>query len=178
MNNGRDEAFSKLLEIILNQVLMVQSSEQLGAAPYERTEDCTAYRNGFRERALTTRVGTLTLRVPRHRNGEFSTSIFERYQRSEQALVLAMIESEESWGEFFSELKERGLKSVGLVTSDDHKGLVKAIRKHFQGTGWQRCQTHFSRNVLDKTPNKHQSEVKQCLSSIYNSKNLEEARRL
>ena len=90
--DGRDDAFSKLLETILNQVLMEQSSEQLGAAPYERTEQRTAYRNGFRERELTTRIGTITLRVPRHRNGEFSTSMFERYQRSEQALVLAMIE--------------------------------------------------------------------------------------
>ena len=90
--DGRDDAFSKLLETILNQVLLAQSAEQLGAGPYERTEDRTAYRNGFRERGLTTRVGTITLNVPRHRNGEFSTSMFKRYQRSEQALVLAMIE--------------------------------------------------------------------------------------
>ncbi|MGI6562992.1 MAG: transposase [Clostridia bacterium] len=39
-----------------------------------------------------------------------------------------------------------------LVTSDDHKGLVNAVRRHFQGAGWQRCQTHFSRNILDHTP--------------------------
>lgn len=67
---------------------------------------------------------------------------------------------------------------MGLVTSDDHKGLIKAIRKHFQGTAWQRCQTHFSRNVLDKTPKRHQAEVEQSLHNIYNAKNLEEARRL
>jgi len=41
---------------------------------------------------MTTRVGTLTLRVPRHRNGQFSTDLFARYQRSEQALMLAMME--------------------------------------------------------------------------------------
>ena len=41
---------------------------------------------------MTTRVGTLTLRIPRHRNGQFSTELFARYQRSEQALVLAMME--------------------------------------------------------------------------------------
>jgi putative transposase len=41
---------------------------------------------------MTTRVGTLTLRVPRHRNGKFSTELFARYQRSEQALLLAMME--------------------------------------------------------------------------------------
>ncbi len=92
LSNGRDEAFSKLLEEIFNQVLLAQSTEQIGAKPYERTEERTAYRNGFRDRQMTTRVGTLTLRVPRHRNGQFSTEIFARYQRSEQALVLAMME--------------------------------------------------------------------------------------
>jgi len=90
--NGKDDAFAKLLSAILNQVLEAQSAEQLGANPYERTEERTAYRNGFRERDLTTRVGTITLRIPRHRGGDFSTSMFERYQRSEQALMLAMME--------------------------------------------------------------------------------------
>jgi transposase-like protein len=80
------------LEEIFNQVLLDQSTEQLGTAPYERTEGRTAYRNGTRERQLTTRVGTLTLKVPRHRNGQFSTELFMRYQRSEQALMLAMLE--------------------------------------------------------------------------------------
>jgi len=83
---------SKLLETILNQVLLTQSSKQLGAALYERTEDRAAYRNGFRDKGPTYRIGTITLRVPRHRNGDFSTSMIERYKRSEQALVLAMIE--------------------------------------------------------------------------------------
>jgi putative transposase len=62
LSNGRDEAFSKLLEEIFNQVLLSQSTEQIGAQPYERTEGRTAYRNGFRDRQLTTRVGALTLR--------------------------------------------------------------------------------------------------------------------
>jgi putative transposase len=92
VSNGRDEAFAKLLEEIFNQVLLAQSTEQLCAAPYERTENRTAYRNGTYDRSLTTRVGTLELHIPRHRYGEFSTELFERYQRSEQALILAMME--------------------------------------------------------------------------------------
>ena len=92
LSNGKDAAFSKLLEEIFNQILLAQSTEQIGAEPYERTEERTAYRNGFRDRQITTRVGTLTLRVPRHRNGQFSTELFARYQRSEQALMLAMME--------------------------------------------------------------------------------------
>ena len=85
-------------------------------------------------------------------------------------------ESYEIWSSFFSELKEQGLHGVDLVTSDQHKGLVKAIRKQFEGASWQRCQTHFSRNVLDKVRKKTQREVKLRLKDIYNSPELEEAR--
>lgn len=273
VSNGRDEAFAKLLEEIFNQVLLAQSTEQLCAAPYERTENRTAYRNGTYDRSLTTRVGTLELHIPRHRYGEFSTELFERYQRSEQALILAMMEmvvngvstrkveliteelcgkkfskstvsalckkldplvhdfrtrpldshypfvlvdaiylkvrvdnrvqsrgllvaigvneegyreiigfqvanteSETSWGEFFESLKERGLKDVHLVTSDNHKGLVNAVQKHFQGATWQRCQTHFSRNMLDQTPKTLQPKLKEELRQLYEAVNLESAK--
>ncbi len=54
--DSQDQTFSKLLGTILNQVLVAQSTEQLGAEPYERSEDRTAYRNGFRERDLTTHI--------------------------------------------------------------------------------------------------------------------------
>jgi len=91
-SNGRDQAFAKLLEEIFNQVLLAQSSDQIGAERYERTDERTAYRNGTRDRELITRVGTLTLKIPRLRDGQFSTDMFERYQRSEQALVVAMME--------------------------------------------------------------------------------------
>ncbi|MCG8529926.1 MAG: IS256 family transposase [Desulfovibrionales bacterium] len=84
--------FAKLLETVLNQILNAQAEDQIGAAPYERTEGRVAYRNGYRTRQLYTRVGQLTLRVPQFRDGQFSTEIFARYQRSEQALVLSMME--------------------------------------------------------------------------------------
>ena len=73
-------------------MLQAQATEQLHAEPYERTEDRQGYRNGTYPHQLTTRVGTITLRVPRIRNGKFSTELFARYQRSEQALVLALME--------------------------------------------------------------------------------------
>ena len=273
--DGKDDAFAKLLEMILNQVLEAQSTEQIGAARYERSDGRTAHSNCFTERDMTTRIGTITLRVPRHRGGgEFSTTLFERYQRSEQALLLAMMEmvvngvstrkielvteelcgrsfsrsmvsdlcrrldpvvdafrsrplddshpflivdaiylkvrdgervrnrsmliavgvaeggrreilgfkladseSESSWGEFFSELKDRGLKGVDHVTSDDHKGLVKAVRRHFQGASWHRCQTHFSRNVLARAPKRHQPGLGLRLKRMYDAPTLEDARR-
>lgn len=53
---------------------------------------CYDYRNGTNFRSLTTRVGTLTLRIPRLRNGKFTTDLFNWYPRSEQALVLALME--------------------------------------------------------------------------------------
>ena len=87
-----DKGISQLLEQVLNQVLHAQASEQLHAEPYERSDDRQGYRNGTRPHPLTTRVGALTLRVPRLRNGNFSTELFARYQRSEQALLLALVE--------------------------------------------------------------------------------------
>jgi putative transposase len=92
IGNSRDAGIAALLETVLNQVLKAQSTDQLGAEKYERNEERTALRNGSYKRSLTTRVGKLTLRVPRHRDGSFSTELFARYQRSEQALVLSLME--------------------------------------------------------------------------------------
>lgn len=272
-SDGPDEAFSKLLASILNQVLDAQSTDQIGAKRYERNQDRKAYRNGIRERQMTTRIGTIILEVPRHRQGHFETDLFDRYQRSEQALILAMIEmvingvstrkiqavteelcgqsfskstvsvlckrldpiieafsnrpllkhypfviidalylkawegarvrskglliaqgiskdghreilgfqisdseSEISWNEFFQSLKKRGLENVDLVVSDNQKGLVKAVRKCFQNATWQRCQTHFSRNVLDKTPKRLQPKIREFLRLMYDSPDIESAR--
>ena len=86
------DALVPLLETILNQVLEALATETIGAQKYERTEERKAYRNGSRERSLKTRIGTITLDVPRLRSGEFSHELFERYQRAEQALVLTMME--------------------------------------------------------------------------------------
>ncbi len=89
---GADSQLAPLVEAILNQVLDAQVSEQLGAARYERTDERQGYRNGYKPRQLSTRVGTLTLRVPQVREGTFSTELFARYQRSEQALILTLME--------------------------------------------------------------------------------------
>lgn len=270
----RDEAVARLIEQVLNQVLQAQVTEQLKAAPYERTEERQGYRNGTLPHTLTTRVGTLTLRVPRLRNGQFSTDLFMRYQRSEQALVLALMEmvvngvstrkvakiteelcgtefskstvsdlckrldpivhawnnrnlrehtypflivdamvlkireegrvrsrsvmiatgineegyreilglmlgdseSEASWTEFFSWLKSRDLRGVDIVVSDSHSGLVNAVKAQFQGCTWQRCQTHFMRNLLDATPKSLQGDVYGRVRAILDAPDLKTAR--
>lgn len=89
---GDGEGLKRLLESALNQVLEAELTEHIGAERYERREGRTTQRNGFRERTLYTRVGPLTLRVPQTRDGSFCTEIFARYQRSEQAFVLALME--------------------------------------------------------------------------------------
>lgn len=263
-----------LLEQVLNEVLEAQVTEALGAERHERTAERRGYRNGYRPRTIYTRVGALRLRKPQVRDGEFSTELFSRYQRSEQALVLAMMEavingvstrkmariteqlcgtsfskstvsalcqrldplveawrhrplgcfpfvivdalmiriryehrvvsysvliavgvsaeghreligfqigdseSEATWSELFEHLKGRGLRGVDLIVSDDHAGLVKAAQRHFQGACWQRCQTHFIKNILDATPSALKAELKLRLREIFDAKTSDSARRL
>ena len=90
--DDRGEAFKKILETSLNKILQAESAEQLKAEPYERSEERTDSRNGSRDRDLNTRVGGITLQVPRHRNVPFRTLIFDNYSRSEAALVAGMAE--------------------------------------------------------------------------------------
>ncbi|MGH3369384.1 MAG: IS256 family transposase, partial [Nocardioidaceae bacterium] len=63
------------------------------------------------------------------------------------------------WLAFLRGLVARGLSGVQLVTSDAHPGLVDAIRSTLPGTGWQRCRTHFLRNLLTKVPKSAQPMV-------------------
>jgi putative transposase len=76
----------------LEAALEAEMTEALGAEKSERTEGRLGYRSGYYQRSLITRVGTLELRVPQDRGGRFSTELFERYQRSEKALVGALAE--------------------------------------------------------------------------------------
>lgn len=82
-----DQGIALLVEEPLNQVLGAQMNDHLQAKPYEPTDRCRGYRNDYRPRRLTPRVGTLILRVPRARDGSFLTDLFRCYQHSEQALV-------------------------------------------------------------------------------------------
>ena len=87
-----DDGIRRLLETVVQRVLDEELTAFLGAESHERTAARQGYRNGYKPRQLKTRVGTLELLVPKDREGRFRTELFERYQRSEKALVLAMIE--------------------------------------------------------------------------------------
>jgi putative transposase len=79
-----------LVGLVVQEVLEAEMSEVLGAQKGERTGGRMGYRSGYYVRNLVTRVGRLELRVPQDRQGRFSTQLFERYQRSEKALVAAL----------------------------------------------------------------------------------------
>lgn len=271
-----DRGLANLLEAVLNQVLEGQATEQLKAEPYQRTEERTGYRNGSRDRPLVTRVGSITLEIPQFRKGKLDTNLFERYQRSERALIATLVEmvvngvstrkiekitrelcgvgiskstvsamvktldpvvrewrerpldkgpypflmvdaivikirkggrvwnhsaliavgvnsegmreilgfmladseKEDSWREFFKSLKARGLSGVDLVVSDDHGGLVNAVAVEFQGASWQRCQTHFTKNILDACPRALKHELHSRLRLMFEAPDMDTAREL
>ncbi len=87
-----DDRLRQLLEAMLNQLLQAEMTEHVQAAPNERTDNRRGYRNGHYQRQLTTRVGTLELEVPRDREGRFQSELFDRFQRSEKALVLSFMD--------------------------------------------------------------------------------------
>ena len=275
LSSNRDDAFKKLLQDSLNSILQAESTEQLKAEKYERSEERTDSRNGTRERQLTTRLGKIELVVPRHRDVPFKSLIFDNYQRSEAALVASMAEmviagvstrkvakvvetlcgtsysksmvsevckdldaavnefrnrpltnsypfvlfdatyfkvrndhrivskafmvayatnpdgtreiigfdlfdneTNDTWFMFIESLRKRGLHGVRVITSDAHQGILYAIKKVFPAVPWQRCQTHFSRNIMDKTPKKYQKGLHSELFEMYNASSLEEARKI
>ena len=263
-----------LLQSMLQKILNTQFTQHMGVEKYERGESRSGYRNGSYQRTLTTRVGRVTIRVCRDREGNFQPLLFERYQRSEKAFVLGIAEmyfqgvstrkvtevfeelcgtsisksqvsalsqdldvvfdawrkrpleqgykyvivdarvqkirengrvvstanliavgiseegyrevigcavadseSEETWGQFFRGLQERGLRGVKLVVSDDHKGLTNALEKYFQGVPWQRCQVHFMRNLLTHLGKANSSVYMGLLQDVFASRTMEEAQK-
>lgn len=273
LSEDRDEAFRKILQNSLNSILKAESKEQLQADPYERADERTDSRNGFRTRDLKTRIGKITLNVPRHRNQPFKTLVFENYSRSEAALVTAMAEmvvngvstrkvtnivetlcgssisksavsdvckdldqevmkfrnrpiedrhpfltvdatyfkvrennrvvskalmiaysvnergkreilgfsayrneSKETWTDFLTGLKKRGLSGVLMITSDAHEGIRYAVTKVFPNVPWQRCQFHFAKNISEKAPKKYQAGLRSELTEMFNCRTVKEAR--
>lgn len=275
LSSSRGDAFKQLLEDSLNAILKAESTEQLKAEKYERSEERTDSRNGTRERQLITRLGKIELTVPRHRDVPFRSLIFDNYKRSEAALVSSMAEmviagvstrkvakvvetlcgtsysksmvsevckeldvvvnqfrnrpltdpypfilidatyfkvrndhrivskalmvacatntdgkrevigfdlfdneTNNTWFMFIESLRKRGLHGVKVITSDAHPGIIYAIKKIFPEVPWQRCQTHFSRNILDKTPSKYQKGLHTELNEMYNAKDITLARKI
>ena len=76
-------------------------------------------------------------------------------------------ENETFWREFLTSLTDRGLDGVRLVVSDAHAGLVKAIRRCFQGASWQRCRVHAMRNLLAAASHRHRQVIAALIRTVF-----------
>ncbi|WP_204524663.1 transposase, partial [Litchfieldia alkalitelluris] len=81
INSDIEAVIKSAIVLVLNNVMEKERDDYLNVAAYERSADRRDYRNGYYERELLLNVGKVTLKVPRTRNGEFSTSVFEKYAR-------------------------------------------------------------------------------------------------
>ena len=92
MNSNVDTVIKSAVVLILNEYMEKERDNFLQVSSYERSSERRDYRNGYYERELTMSIGKITLKVPRTRTGEFSPTVFEKYARCDQALVLSMLE--------------------------------------------------------------------------------------
>ena len=122
--NGKD-ALRHLLQAVVQEVLEEEMTAFLRAQPYERSDGRRGWRNGYKPRTLKTRVGALELMVPKDREGNFQTELFERYQRSEKALVLAIVEM------YLKGVSTRKVKSIteALCGLDISRSQVSSLTK-------------------------------------------------
>ncbi|GAB2680009.1 IS256 family transposase [Kribbella swartbergensis] len=90
--NQSPDGLREIVRAVMQEMLEAEMTDALQAEKGERTSVRLGYRSGYYSRTLVTRVGKLELRVPQDRDGRFSTELFERYQRSEQALVATLAE--------------------------------------------------------------------------------------
>ena len=86
-----------------------------------------------------------------------------------ESLGLDVVTSEDgaAWLAYMRSLVARGLNGVKLVSSDAHPGLVDAIAATLPGAAWQRCRTHFMRNLLTRVPKSAQSFVATMVRTIF-----------
>jgi len=91
------------------------------------------------------------------------------------AVAVVDTESEATYHQVFRDLKARGLSGVRLVTSDAHKGLKAAIDRHFQGASWQRCQVHFTRDLVSMVGAGRRGELAAGLREIFAATTREQA---
>lgn len=126
----QDTDFLKpMVQFVVQEVLEAEMSEAVGAEKGERTEGRQGYRSGYYRRSLVTRVGKIELRVPQDRAGRFSTEVFERYQRSEKALVSALTEM------YLQGVSTRKVKAISeeLCGQEFSASTISALNKKLDG---------------------------------------------
>lgn len=90
---------------------------------------------------------------------------------------VAPVENAPFWGDFLRVLKKRGLRGVRLLISDAHEGLRKAIGEVFPEARWQRCKTHFLRNLGGRIVQKKRPALLSLAKTIFEQDTPDEARR-
>lgn len=93
LNSNINSMMKSMAVLVFNAYMEAERDEHIRASQYERSVNRTDHRNGYYERDFTLSIGRLTLKVPRTRNGDFSTKLFKRYKRMDQAFVLSMVEA-------------------------------------------------------------------------------------
>jgi putative transposase len=263
---GDADLMREMLKVFAEELMGAEADSICGAGFRERSDERVNRRNGYRERELDTRVGTIALSVPKLREGSYYPDwLLENRRRAERALVAVIAEcyvrgvstrkvdglvktlgiesisrsqvsrmaktldeqvaafrcrpldagpytylwvdalairvreagrvvrvacvvatavsvegrresvgvdvfTEETgaaWTAFLRDLVSRGLSGVRLVISDSHKGLVSAIEAVLPGAAWQRCRTHFMRNVLTRVPKSAQPFVATLVRTVF-----------
>jgi putative transposase len=254
----------ELVAMVVQGLMDAEASAECGADYGERSPDRTNSRNGYRARRWDTRAGTISLQIPKLRQGSyFPEWLIEPRRRAEQAVVQVVMESYlkgvstrrvdalvkalgiegisksqvsklakgldeqvaafrsrpldggpytyvwldalaikcreagrivsaacvvgvnadahrevlgidilttedgSGWTAFLRDLVARGLHGVQLVISDAHPGLVDAVQATLPGASWQRCRTHFMRNVQAKVPKAAQPFVGTLVRSVF-----------
>src|SRR5690606_7431567 len=91
--DGDVDFLREALQVLVQSLMEAEVSAQIGAERYERNENRTTYRNGYRERPWDTRVGTLKLKIPKLRQGSYFPSLLEPRRRAEKALLAVVQEA-------------------------------------------------------------------------------------
>jgi len=99
--------------------------------------------------------------------GLVAVGVHESGRREVLGIDVVTGEDGAGWLAFLRSLKARGLNGVELVISDAHAGLRDAIAAVLRGASWQRCRTHFMRNLLVRVPKSAQGLVATLVRSIY-----------
>ncbi|MFJ3899535.1 MULTISPECIES: IS256 family transposase [unclassified Streptomyces] len=87
------EAIRVVCERILQEFIEAEATDVIGASPGEHSDQRTTWRNGHRERLLTTQAGDLDLKIPKVRTGSFFPSLLERRRRIDRALIAVVMEA-------------------------------------------------------------------------------------
>jgi putative transposase len=96
-----------------------------------------------------------------------ATAVNRDGYRESLGLDIVTQEDGAAWLAYLRGLVARGLSGVQLVTSDAHPGLVDAIRSTLPGASWQRCRTHFMRNLLTRIPKSAHRAAATLVRSIF-----------